>query len=225
MQFFVWEQAANLARNWPKPENTALVRASGPSNFQFWTCTLFSLHLCVSSFNHSHMCTHSCTVHNINTFAAHDAQTQQCRLRFHRNQILANEKGCKHFCCCHGNVDSVHMPSIGSEFLTSVCMRVRKTSRGGLANINTSSILWRSQCGAVGGEVMLQQTFGCRGCGRERVRRRRAGLGEVISGFFSITVCSCLGSCCTLDLGDKATRARQRSGSDRKKGLKCHCYF
>lgn len=55
---------------------------------------------------------------------------------------------------------------------------------------------------------MLQQTLGCRGCGRERVRRRRAGLGEVISGFFSITVCTCLGSCCTLELSDNATHAR-----------------
>lgn len=156
------------------------------------------------------MCTHSCTVHNINTFAAHDAQTQQCRLHFHRNRILANEKGCKHFCYCHGNMDSVHMPSIG-VWIFAFCMHAWvKRVVGGLANINTSNILWHSQCGAIWGEGMLQQTLGCRGCGRERVRRRRAGLGEVISGFFSITVCTCLGSCCTLELSDNATHARHR---------------
>lgn len=124
--------------------------------------------------------------------------------------------GCKHFCCCHGNMDSVHMPSIGSEFLPSACMHVRQVV-GGLANINTSSILWRSQCGAVGGEGMLQQS--CKGCGREHIRQRCAGLGEVISGFI-FNNCSCLGSCCTLELGDKATHNRLRqwkSGSRRKK--------
>lgn len=190
MQLSLKEKAAHLKPNWL-------------SNVQFWTCTLFLLHLCVCTSNHSHMCTHSCTVHNINTFSAHDAQTQQCCLHFHRNWILANEKGCKHFYCCHGNMNSVHMPSI--------------------ANINTSRILWHSQCGAIGGKGMLQQILGCRGCGRERVRWLFANLGEVIWGQ---DFCSCLGFCCTLELGDKATRARQTVEKQlTSKSLNCCCCF
>lgn len=156
--------------------------------------------------NHSHMCTHSCTVHNINTFVAHDAQTLQCRLYFHRNRILASEKGCKHFYCCHGNMDSVHIHLLRSEYLPSACMRVSKTSCGG-------DLLTLIPAAFYGAHSIVQfevKECSSRGCGWECVRRRRTGLGEVILGFFSITVCSCLGLCCTLELGDKTTHARHR---------------
>lgn len=64
----------------PAPETSDWSRS------QFWASTVFLLHhhmrfVCLC--NRSHMRTHSSTVHNTNTFADHDAQTQRCRLHRH----------------------------------------------------------------------------------------------------------------------------------------------
>lgn len=60
---------------------------------------------------------------------------------------------------------------------------------GGLANINSSNILWCSQCGADGGEGILEQTLDSRGCGSGTRWMAARGSGR---GYFRFLFNNCL---------------------------------
>lgn len=52
-------------------------------------------------------------------------QTHRCRVCRHRNRIVAKKKACKHFRCCHGEMDTLCTPCFWSDLCTalrSVCV-------------------------------------------------------------------------------------------------------
>lgn len=178
--FFCKSKLTILKRKWLKPEFGALFRSSRLSNFQFWTCTLSSLHLCICVCLITAICAHIPVLYIISTHlrpmmpkhsnaASISIETGSWPMRGAVN-IFAVVMETR-------TVFTGHLLGL-NFYLLHACVWVRRVV-GGLTNINTSSILWHSQCGAVGGEGMLQQTLGCRGCGRERIWRWHTGLGEV----------------------------------------------
>lgn len=97
------------------------------------------------------------------------------------------------------------MPSIGSEFLPSACVRVSKTKLWG----GSLTLIPAAFYGAH--SVVQLEVKEC----SSRLWAAEAAVGAALDGgaqvwerlfqvLFSITVCSCLGSRCTLELGDKA---------------------